>query len=303
VAAPRSLRRAPRAKSSSTSRGTMLPIAAGFVAATAILVLWGAPYYLTPLVDRSRHPLHALLKPSGPVGHALGIVGTAMMLLIFVYTIRKRSKTLQKIGTQAGWLKAHIFLGFAGPVLVTLHTSGKLNGVVAVAFYSMWAIVLSGMVGRYLYAKIPRTISGNQMTFDEIQQELASMVDALRESEHRDTVLAGIEGFLAGTRKETGGVLRTIARVVRDDVTRPLNALVVWRILGADASLGFRRRLQVSRLVLRQQRLLNKLAVLDASKRLFAYWHVFHKPFTVITFAIVLFHVGVAIYLGYGLTW
>lgn len=133
-----------------------------------VLMLWGARYYATPLSARSQHQLYPWLKPSGAVGQLLGIVGTVMMLLIFLYSIRKRSKTLQKIGTQAEWLKVHIYLGIVGPVLVTFHTSGKLNGIVAVAFYSMWAVVLSGAFGRYLYAKIPRTISGNQMTLKEI---------------------------------------------------------------------------------------------------------------------------------------
>jgi hypothetical protein len=36
-------------------------------------------------------------------------------------------------------------------------------------------------------------------------------------------------------------------------------------------------------------------------KRLFSYWHVFHKPFTVITFFIVFLHVAVVTFLGYGL--
>jgi len=59
----------------------------------------------------------------------------------------------------------------------------------------------------------------------------------------------------------------------------------------------------VTRLVLKQQRLLNHLAVLDASKRLFSYWHIFHKPFTVLTFVIVFLHVAVVFYLGYGFQW
>ena len=44
------------------------------------------------------------------------IVGAVMMLLIFVYSLRKRSSLLQKIGTQSQWLNVHIFFGFAGPV-------------------------------------------------------------------------------------------------------------------------------------------------------------------------------------------
>ena len=275
------------------------------VACAVLLVLalavGGGSYYSTPLAARADHPLHAQLKPSGAVGHLLGIVGTVMMLLIFVYSLRKRSETLQKFGTQAQWLKVHIFLGIVGPILVTIHTSGKLNGIVAVAFYSMWAMVLSGAFGRYLYAKIPRTISGNQMTLKEIEEELARIVSLLRESESREDVLTGIAAFLGATRKETGGLLRALARIVADDAVLPSKALRIYRIVSRDRSLSIRERWRVSRLVLRQQRLLNKLAVLDAMKSLFSYWHVFHKPFTVITFVIVLVHVGVVTYLGYGL--
>lgn len=269
----------------------------------AALVLWGGPYYATPLSERAQHPLYSWLKPSGVVGRALGIAGTVMMLLIFLYSLRKRSTTLQKIGSQAEWLKVHILLGIVGPVLVTFHTSGKLNGIVAVAFYSMWAMVLSGAFGRYLYAKIPRTISGNQMTLKEIEEELSRIVRLLRRSESREEILAGIEAFLAATRKETGGLLRALARVILDDAALPSKALRVHRIVSRDSSLSLSERFRVSRLVLKQQRLLNKLAVLDAMKRLFSYWHVFHKPFTVITFVIVFLHVGVVTFLGYGLRW
>jgi hypothetical protein len=235
------------------------------------------------------------------VGRLLGITGTVMMLLIFLYSLRKRSATLQKIGTQAQWLQVHIFLGIAGPVLVTFHTSGKLNGIVAIAFYSMWAMVLSGAFGRYLYAKIPRTISGNQMTLREIEEQVAGIVTLLQRSESREDILSGIEAFLARTRKETGGLLRTLVRVLLDDASLPSKAIRIYRIVSRDPSLSIRERWRVSWLVLRQQRLLNKLAVLDAMKRLFSYWHVFHKPFTVITFVIVFLHVGVVTFLGYGL--
>jgi len=294
-------------KAAPRSNLTFQVIFVGVVALSVLLLVgltaWGSSYYATPLHERGEHPLNLWLKPSGVVGRLLGIVGTVMMLLIFLYSIRKRSKTLQKIGTQAEWLKVHIFLGIVGPILVTFHTSGKLNGIVAVAFYSMWAMVLSGAFGRYLYAKIPRTISGNQMTLKEIEEELAGIVNLLRKSESREDILSGIEAFLARTRKETGGLLRALSRVLLDDAALPSKALRVYRIVSRDPSLSIRERWRVSRLVLKQQRLLNKLAVLDAMKSLFSYWHVFHKPFTVITFVIVFLHVGVVTFLGYGLRW
>jgi hypothetical protein len=288
----------------SDSFQTAFVVLVALLALTVVsLAALGWAYYSTPLTARAHHPLYSVLRPSGSVGHALGVIGTAMMLLLFVYSLRKKSKLLQRIGTQSQWLKGHIFLGFAGPVLVTFHTSGKLNGVVAVAFYSMWAVVLSGIVGRYLYAKIPRTISGQQMSLKEIEEDLAGIVHVLRGHDAGNRVLRDLERFLARTTKLKGGLLSCLWRVVLDDVTRPVNALRVWRLVSADRSLAFRDRLRVSRLCLRQQRLLNKLAVLDSMKTLFSFWHVFHKPFTVITFVIVFLHVGVAVYFGYGLRW
>ncbi len=223
-----------KARGRKASRESVLSFQHGFAALLGIFLLvvlvlafWGRFYYASPFVERAHHPLHPLLRPSGTVGHVLGVVGTVMMLLIFVYSFRKRSKLLQKIGTQPQWLKVHIFLGFAGPILVTFHTSGKLQGIVAIAFYSMWAMVISGIVGRYLYAKIPRTISGSQMTLEEMEAELREIVSALRANEKRDVVLQGIESFLSRTRKQEGGLLRTLGRVVVDDLRSPWSAIVV----------------------------------------------------------------------------
>ncbi len=141
------------------------------------------------------------------------------------------------------------------------------------------------------------------MTLKEIESQLAELVNLLRHGERKEAVLQGIEMFLARTRRQSGGVIKAVVRVVRDDLRLPFNALKIWLIVGRDRTLSLGQRLRVSRLVLRQQRLLNHLAVLDASQRLFSYWHIFHRPFTVLTFVIVFLHVAVAVYLGYGLKW
>lgn len=296
-------RRTARQQWVSNFQSFFLLLVISYLVFVGLLLLLGWPYYSTPPLERPFHPYYPVLRPSGTVGHSLGIVGTAMMLMIFLYPLRKRLKFLQSIGTQAQWLQVHIFLGFAGPILVTFHTTGKLGGIVSIAFYSMWAMVLSGMVGRYLYAKIPRTVKGSEMTLKEIESQLAELVNLLRHGERKEAVLQGIETFLARTRRQSGGVIKAVVRVVRDDLRLPFNALKIWLIVGRDRTLSLGQRLRVSRLVLRQQRLLNHLAVLDASQRLFSYWHIFHRPFTVLTFVIVSLHIAVAVYLGYGLKW
>ena len=51
-----------------------------------------------------------------------------------------------------------------GPVLVTLHTAFKFNGIVSIAYWSMVLVVLSGFVGRYLYVRVPKTLRGTELS-------------------------------------------------------------------------------------------------------------------------------------------
>jgi len=55
-------------------------------------------------------------------------------------------------------------------VLITFHSSFKLRGVAGYAYWSMIAVVLSGIVGRYLYGRIPRKLGAVEMSVDEAEQ-------------------------------------------------------------------------------------------------------------------------------------
>ena len=88
---------------------------------------------------------------------------------MFLYAIRKRSKTLGRIGKSRNWLDIHIVLGIAAPALITLHSSFRMQGLAGIAYWIMISVVLSGFVGRYLYAQIPRSITAAEMTLKEMQ--------------------------------------------------------------------------------------------------------------------------------------
>ncbi|MFZ0430095.1 MAG: hypothetical protein WAO20_18400 [Acidobacteriota bacterium] len=277
-------------------------IVTAYLVAFGTLVAHGMGYYLTPLPDRAFHPLHSLLKPSGGEGRLLGIVGGSMMLLTFLYTIRKRSHFLQRFGNQKQWLQVHIFLGLGGPALVALHTTGKLGGLAAIGFYSTMAMVLSGIIGRYLYSKIPRTRKGNEMSLAQIEQQLSEWVAELGSDSSRDRLLEALEQYLARVRQQRRGLVMTVAVVIADDLKGFSHVHQAWRISGIQGK-GLRRRVRVVRLVLKQRRLLKKLAVLEASQRLFSYWHIFHRPFTILASVLILIHIAVATYFGYGVNW
>ncbi len=149
-----------------------------FIALLAILVVLalvlpfhkGFTYYNTNLEERFFHPDHQSLKPSGVIGHGLGILGSLCMLVgVSAYMLRKRSRKMARLGLVKHWLEFHIFLCTIGPIMVLYHTAFKFGGLVAISFWSMVAVFLSGIIGRFIYIQIPRTIEGRELTLQEVR--------------------------------------------------------------------------------------------------------------------------------------
>lgn len=131
----------------------------------------GWPYYSLPVEERFYHQSHENLKPSGPLGHGLGILGTLLIIIgVFGYQARKYLKSLSRLGILKHWLEFHIFLCTLGPILILFHTSFKFGGLVSISFWSMVAVVASGVVGRFIYLQIPRTIHGRELSIQEIEE-------------------------------------------------------------------------------------------------------------------------------------
>ena len=150
------------------------------LAVTAYLIYFGYAYYNTSLEERFYHGDHELLKPNGILGHGLGIIGSLSMIAgVSIYMLRKRMRFLSRLGKLKHWLEFHIFLCTIGPILVLFHTSFKIGGMVAVSFWSMIAVVLSGVIGRFIYIQIPRTIEGREMSLNEIRGMKSDIRDIL----------------------------------------------------------------------------------------------------------------------------
>ncbi len=146
-------------------------IARGFyiistLAVTLYLFWVGSVYYSLPLEERFYHEFHETFKASGILGHGLGIVGTIMIAFgVFLYIGAKKYGWLTKFVRLKYLLEFHIYLCTLGPILVLFHTTFKFGGIVSIAFWSMVIVVLSGVVGRFLYIRLPRDWEGRELTF------------------------------------------------------------------------------------------------------------------------------------------
>ena len=75
-----------------TERAHRIRLIFGYILAIALiagLAVYGFDYYTLSSADRPFSPKHVLLKPSGPIGVKLGVLGFVMFLAIFLYPLRK----------------------------------------------------------------------------------------------------------------------------------------------------------------------------------------------------------------------
>lgn len=267
--------------------------------ATAVLVGWvvytGWDFYATAYGERPHHEHFRALRPAGFIGHGLGILGTVMILLLLLYTARKRFKFMSTWGNVRIWLRYHIFLGVAGPILITLHTSFKFNGLVSISYWSMVAVALSGVVGRYLYQQIPRNVLGETLDVEEIEADNEEILVELAASHGLgEKAITQLEELAAGKLADKPAPLALIMLPAANlFLARKLQSFLMGYGVQPDS-----RALALCRRWVLQTR---RLMLFNQIRDLFHYWHVFHKPFAVIMILIMVVHVVVALLLGY--TW
>jgi hypothetical protein len=257
----------------------------------------GYSYYSLSIEQRYFHPEHQILKPSGIVGHGLGIIGSLMIILgVSTYMLRKRMSKLSRIGILKHWLEFHIFLCSLGPILVLYHTAFKFGGLVAVSFWSMVAVVASGVIGRYIYLQIPRSIEGRELNLNEInsiKDELNSRLKTVYQIE--ESILEQIMTAVKKRPDRSGNsiVKRSIVKFVfeRKTIREVKVILKQHQIKGVT----FR---EVMGLIKDEINLNRKIDRLISMQNLFRYWHVAHMPFALLMLIIMLIHVVVTVTFG-----
>jgi hypothetical protein len=268
------------------------------VAVLAYLIQRGISFYRVPIEERFFHPDYANLKPSGPWGHGFGIFGSLFMIIgVSIYMLRKRMRILSRLGILKHWLEFHIFLCTLGPILVLFHTSFKFGGIVAVSFWSMVAVFLSGIVGRFIYIQIPRSIEGRELTLNEVREMKINLGEILSTSFRLDEWSYNM--ILESARKKTGlqdgSQFWYYTKSFFQDFT---DIRKIKKIIKKN-NLNRTEKKQVLMLVRNEISLNRKIDRLLFMQSLFKYWHVAHLPFAIIMLIVMIIHVTVTIVFGY----
>lgn len=204
-------------------------------------------------------------------GHALGIIGTVIMLLTLVYPFRKR--VLGRKGKKNP-IATHTLWGLLGPSLVVFHTGGEFKSLIGnLVFICMVIVVLSGIIGIYLFKRAKKTLK-------EHEQDLSQLKKIFFEKK-RDFPAADLEiygqGDEAMERSETGSIDETV-----------------------DPSTVRRRQdlEQIVELIADKEHTIKVYATIE---RIFARWSKAHIALVFFLLAFLGSHIAVMIY--YGLRW
>lgn len=226
------------------------------------------------------------------IGYNLGLVGGIMMLMLLVYSLRKRAGFMKHTGPVRHFFAFHMFLGVTGPILVLFHSTFKIGSLNSrIALYSMLLVAGSGLVGRFVYRHIHQGLYGRERTVAEAEQQLHESAESVQSifslapsvetklESFREYAMARLEGALPrawrfmtmrfrghrlarAARKEIWHALEQTAR----EKNWPRDELAAQKKAASEKIFGFVE------------------AVCDAARhatwvRLFALWHVVHVPF------------------------
>ena len=237
-------------------------------------------------------------------GYLLGIIGSAMMLVLLLYPMRKRFRFMAGWGPIRYWFRYHMMLGVVGPICILYHanfTLGSTNS--SVALFSMLLVAGSGLIGRYLYVQIHYGLYGQRINLKELTIELEEEKSGLaRNLEFAPSAKKQLLGFANSALSHSKGFFFSVGiflfmrlrtrwayRSLRGPLKQGLKQEAKRK--GWSSSI-YRRNLRNARLeawhFLRQVR---KVAEFNVYERLFALWHLFHLPLMVMMMIAGVFHV------------
>lgn len=281
--------------SSTTRNGDVLArFGAGFgfsLAAIALVVGW------------QTRSVNGLTAEDG-LGYALGIVAVCCIALLLLYPLRKRLKFLKFLGPARNWFRAHMTFGVLVPIAALYHCNFQLGSIISqLALFSALLVAGSGLIGRFLYRKIHRNLTGEKMDLKRMRRELAmdrpagpkslgflglvkQRVDAF---DHR--VLDGGDNLWRSIRVQLQLRSRTareaevltnfgVAQLARESRRSPIISAHQDRLAAA-----------LFNYLEDHMRQVRRIATLQVHERLFALWHVVHLPFFILLLLSVVVHV------------
>lgn len=234
--------------------------------------------------------------PESGTGYALGVYGTAMLVALLGYSVRKRISVTAPVGSIRTWFTVHMVLGLCAPIAILFHANfqlGSLNSSVALA--CLLLVAGSGVIGRVIYPKVHSGFEGRRASLAELRasahQRRGVLGQALRTTPGLEEALSEFESSSLDRRAANASLWPLFFLGRRERRIRRRCRRLVKR---AGSSAGSGQRLPT------RDRLLSVTAYLSAVRavaefrayeRIFSLWHALHLPLCIVLFLAAAVHV------------
>jgi len=282
------------AERAASAAGPLRTAAIAGYALAALAVVVG--YWLT----RGRE----LFDTQDGFGYWLGIAGASLMATLLLYPLRKRVRFMHGLGATRHWFRMHMVFGVLGPVLILYHCNfslGSLNDTVALVCTLL--VAGSGLVGRYVYAKVHVDLDGHRATLEQLSEN--ARITAVQRREAVALVPGLIERLTAYDAIVLTPPTSTFAAVLLPlklaAKTRFEAFRLSWfarrqlRLLAQRSDIVHEQRAElrhsITRFIREHLKRVRRVAELGSYERLFSIWHVFHLPFFYMLVVAALIHV------------
>jgi Fe-S-cluster-containing hydrogenase component 2 len=218
-----------------------------------------------------------------------GYIGTALMALSMAYMLQRRFGWFHRTATNQFWLDVHLMTGIVGPMFIVLHSALRLTTWVSIPFWSMATVVLSGVLGRYLYTLVPSLTSRHDLEILEHRRAITEL--GAKHPAAADYARGVIDDEAArSTAAWNVGLVPLLGWVLADDVQRMWMRGRHRRVLARLAPRSVARQIarRIDRVVVFERR--KELA--PRGKALLRSWKRVHIPFSIVLLVTMLAHIA-----------
>ena len=247
----------------------------------------------------------SFLSPEDGTGYYLGIIGGSMMLLLSLYSFRKKYRFMRNWGPIKYWFSSHMMMGVMGPMLILFHANFSLGSTNSnLALISMLIVAGSGLVGRYFYRKIHHGLYGRHASLNELKELVKLNKGRIGKNlKLTDRSVERLARYERLSLKDTGIILS----IMRLPYVTLLSHFINWRV-GRELKLFLKRyknrhgishsEYKKARKMARQQlkvyiSSVSQLSGFTAYVKLFSIWHHLHLPLFIILILTGIVHVVV----------
>jgi len=258
---------------------------------------WNWDYYGLDAHVRAGTTMHDALRPSGALGLFFGVLACCLFVWNLTYLL-KRSLRLGGFlpGSLRFWMGSHVFTGIFALLCVLVHAGFTLkNSAGGHALLGLAVVVVTGSIGRYLYAFVPRAANGAEMDLDEVRNQLAALSgDWDRQGRgFGESVRTQIDELIASSRWQPG-LLARIGLIVRGQF-RLRRSLRHLRVEGRAQGIAENEIQQILKLARRSYRLTLQVVHFEEVRAILSSWRYFHRWLALLMIILAGLHILTAV--------